>query len=215
MNNYSKFGEIIRRHRRSKLWTLQYTCEMAGGALETGNLSRIERGEITPNFVAAYKVVKALGLNMDDIFSEIEGTAPKPAGFERKIPVLSWVKAGAMCSSPTAHSSYDCDEWISPPRDTISERAFALKVSGDSMQSLNGMSFPDGSYIVVDPSRHAENRSFVVALMRDTEESTFKQLIIDGGRKYLKPLNPQYPIINTTEDMIICGVVTDMVANIT
>lgn len=214
MKNYSKFGEIIRRRRRERLWTLQYTCELAGGVIEAGNLSRIERGEVMPNVVAAYKVVKALGLNMDDIFSEIEGRAIKPAGFERKIPVLSWVKAGGMCSSPTAHSSYDCDEWIAPPRDSISDNSYALKVSGDSMQNISGMSFPDGCYIFVDPTKAPENKSFVVALMSDTEESTFKQLIIDGGQKYLKPLNPQYPIIHSTQDMIICGVVTDMVANI-
>lgn len=215
MQRYKEIGPILRRIRRDKLWTLSYTCGKAGDLIDSGNLSRIERGETIPNLVAGYKLAEALEVRLEDIFAEVEGRLPKPQGFEQKVPVLSWVQAGAMCSSPAGAALTEPEEWIIAPRKGISKNAYALTVSGDSMQSLSGMSFPDGCQIIVDPDKAAEHRSYVIAMTRDTEESTFKQLMIDGGRKYLKPLNPQYPIINTTEDMIICGVVTDMVAKVT
>ena len=36
-----------------------------------------------------------------------------------------------------------------------------------------------------------------------------KQLIIEGSRQYLKPLNPRYPIIALTEQFKVCGVVVE------
>jgi SOS-response transcriptional repressor LexA len=33
--------------------------------------------------------------------------------------------------------------------------------------------------------------------------------VIDSGRRYLKPLNPQYPMIEMDEDFQIIGVVVD------
>jgi SOS-response transcriptional repressor LexA len=48
-----------------------------------------------------------------------------------------------------------------------------------------------------------------VVRLEDTHEATFKQLIVESGRMYLKALNPDWPtrIIEVTEDAFICGVV--------
>ncbi|MCZ4328314.1 LexA family protein, partial [Brachybacterium paraconglomeratum] len=54
-------------------------------------------------------------------------------------------------------------------------------------------SFRDGDIIFVDPDRDAMHRSLVVAKLTDTQEATFKQLIIEGEQKYLKALNPSWP----------------------
>jgi SOS-response transcriptional repressor LexA len=71
--------------------------------------------------------------------------------------------------------------------------------------------FPEGSIIIVDPDQHAENGSYVVVRMDDAVEATFKQLVIDGVEKYLKPLNPRYPIMRVNGRATICGVVRQMV----
>lgn len=214
MSNSKSIGQILRRIRREKLWTLQKTCEEADNIIDAARLSRIESTNSMPSLVAGYKIAKALGVKVEDLFNEAEGVISKPSGYEEKIPVLSWVRAGAMCSSPTSHGFSDCDEWISPPRPNMAPNCYALKVRGDSMQAPHGTSFSDGCYIIVDPAMAPENRSYVIAMTRDTEESTFKQLIMDAGQTLLKPLNPHYPIIQANEDMIICGVVTDMVSRI-
>jgi SOS-response transcriptional repressor LexA len=45
--------------------------------------------------------------------------------------------------------------------------------------------------------------------LEDTQEATFKQLIIEGGQMYLKALNPDWPtrIMEVTKNAFICGVV--------
>ncbi|EBM5549197.1 LexA family transcriptional repressor, partial [Salmonella enterica] len=40
-------------------------------------------------------------------------------------------------------------------------------------------------------------------------EATFKKLVMDAGRKFLKPLNPQYPMIEINGNCKIIGVVVD------
>ena len=63
------------------------------------------------------------------------------------------------------------------------------------MTSPVGRSYPAGMIIFVDPEREAASGDRVVAKVNGDNEATFKQLVIDGERKYLKPLNPAYPVI--------------------
>ncbi|RMO12200.1 DNA binding domain/peptidase S24 domain phage protein [Pseudomonas cichorii] len=70
-------------------------------------------------------------------------------------------------------------------------------------------SFRDGDIIFVDPMKSYENGSLVIAKLSGTEEATFKQIVTEGSRTFLKPLNPTWPdpIIELPPDTIICGVV--------
>lgn len=70
-------------------------------------------------------------------------------------------------------------------------------------------SFRDGDIIFVDPEKDAENGSLVIAKLTDSQEATFKQLVMEGNRRFLKPLNPSWPdpIIELGGDAMICGVV--------
>ena len=49
----------------------------------------------------------------------------------------------------------------------------------------------------------------VVAKLEDEQQATFKQLIIEGDQKFLKPLNPAWPepILKINGNATICGVV--------
>ncbi len=70
-------------------------------------------------------------------------------------------------------------------------------------------SFQDGDLIFVDPERHAEHGSLVVVRMSGANEATFKRLVIEGERKYLRALNPAWPepMIEINGHATICGVV--------
>ncbi|MNC70168.1 putative HTH-type transcriptional regulator [compost metagenome] len=70
-------------------------------------------------------------------------------------------------------------------------------------------SFRDGDIIFVDPAKDAENGSLVIAKLMDSQEATFKQLVMEGNRRFLKPLNPAWPdpIIELDDNAMICGVV--------
>lgn len=140
-----------------------------------------------------------------------QSTANTSSGPEvRELPLISWVQAGAWAEvvDPYEPGGY---ERLVPVTRRYSDRAYALRVEGDSMQAPDGPSFPPGSIIIVEPGAAARNGSFVVARLEATAEATFKQLVIDGGRKYLKPLNPRYPMLPIDSDATICGVVRQMV----
>ncbi|MFH7097089.1 LexA family protein, partial [Klebsiella pneumoniae] len=86
---------------------------------------------------------------------------------------------------------------------------FWLRVQGDSMTSPTGLSIPEGMDILVDTGREPKNGSLVIAKLDDANEATFKKLVIDGGQKYLKPLNPQYPLMQVNGNCRIVGVVVE------
>ena len=46
-----------------------------------------------------------------------------------------------------------------------------------------------------------------MALLPRAKEETFKQYVIDGGVQYLKPLNPQYPIVQVDKGTHVFGLV--------
>ena len=53
--------------------------------------------------------------------------------------------------------------------------------------------FNEDELIFVDPEVEPSNGKYVVARLDDENEATFKQLIIEGGHKFLKAANPAWP----------------------
>jgi SOS-response transcriptional repressor LexA len=124
----------------------------------------------------------------------------KPFG---KVPLISWVQAGAWCEANFEQN--DGETWLSCPVQ-ISESGYALKVLGDSMTNPGpGRSYPTGCIIFVDPEAETKTGDRVIARVPRTNEATFKILVEDAGRQFLRPINPQYPIIDITEETHICG----------
>jgi SOS-response transcriptional repressor LexA len=68
-------------------------------------------------------------------------------------------------------------------------------------------SYPEGAYIFVDPDLEATSGSRVIAKMPGNNEFIFKEYREEDGKRYLKPLNPQYPICEMDDQTEICGVV--------
>lgn len=139
-----------------------------------------------------------------DLFKNV--TRVKP--FANTIPLISWVRAGQFCEVIDQFSPGDAEDWLPTPK-KYGPHSYALRVEGDSMVSPypHTRSYPPGYIIFVDPDRAVVNGSRVIAKLPDTNEATFKIYSEDGGKRFLKPINPQYPTIEMTEDMILCGVV--------
>ena len=122
-----------------------------------------------------------------------------------KVPLISWVQAGMWCETVSSLESCDAELWLPCPV-KISPTGYALRVVGDSMTNPGmGRSYPDGCVIFVDPEIGTNNGDRVIARLPASNEATFKVLVTDAGKNYLKPINPQYPIIEITEEMQICG----------
>lgn len=126
--------------------------------------------------------------------------APPPRGM---VPVISWVRAGLADEVIDIYQPGDADEWIQSPV-PVRAHTYALRIEGDSMEP----DFSAGDIVIVEPDMPAEIGHFVIA--KNTEgEATFKKLVKDAGRMYLKPLNPAYPMLPAEQFQII-GVVRGM-----
>lgn len=128
--------------------------------------------------------------------------------YQKSFPVLSSVQAGAWTEACEPYTLNEISEWYETTERT-SERCFWLRVEGDSMTSATGVSFPEGTMVLVDTERDHQNGSLVVAKLTDVNEATFKKLVIDAGQKYLRPLNPTYLPIAINGNCKIIGVVVD------
>ncbi|WP_240988817.1 LexA family protein [Cupriavidus taiwanensis] len=105
-----------------------------------------------------------------------------------KIPLVSWVQAGNWSEVSQGFTEADAEDWM-PALRQMSKRAFALRVRGPSMEPK----YQDGDIIYVEPEAIAEHGKRVVVQLESEPEATFKELVIEGGQKYLRALNPDWP----------------------
>lgn len=133
---------------------------------------------------------------------------PRPYRPAPKYPVISFVQAGNWTEACEPYTLSEIDEWYESEV-AVHGSAFWLKVEGDSMTAPTGVSIPEGSLVLVDTGREPMNGSLVIAKLTDTNEATFKKLVLDGA-KYLKALNPAYPVITINGNCKIIGVVVQM-----
>ncbi|MGU5659634.1 LexA family protein [Aeromonas veronii] len=121
-----------------------------------------------------------------------------------RVPLISWVRAGEFKDRGFAPTLEEAEETITSPV-RAGPRAYAVVVKGDSMiSSQGGKSYPEGTVIIVDPDIEPAPGKKVIA--RYGNDMTFKELVLDAGNWWLKPLNPQYPMLQVTEDVEICAV---------
>jgi len=124
------------------------------------------------------------------------------------VPLISWVQAGEWHEAIDTHMPGDYEINLPCPI-THSKHTFALKVKGDSMTSPypSQHNYPEGTIIYVDPCKQLTNGCRVIAKLPESNEVTFKEYHEDGGKRYLKPLNPQYQLQEISDDTILCGVI--------
>jgi len=108
------------------------------------------------------------------------------------VPLISWVQAGCWADVADPFQPGDADEWLPCPV-AHGPNTYAVRVRGESMFNPTGRpSYADGDIIFVDPSREAKHGDRVIVHLDDQAEATFKQLLIEDGRKLLKALNPEW-----------------------
>lgn len=208
----SAIGKVIRAalasERRTQAW-LAEQCEVSEAAvskwIRTGKMSR----ENISVLASALRIPVA-SLLPGYVNQQAVSDARGSYGVNRAgVPVLSWVQAGHWTDIAEPMRTDAIDEWLPCPA-PHGPRTFALRVRGESMYNPHGRpSFQDGDLIFVDPDRSAEHRSLVIVRLHDSNEATFKQLVIDGQNSYLKALNPGWPtpMIEVNHTASICGVV--------
>lgn len=149
---------------------------------------------------SAAKIEAATGVRAAWI---VEGTGPKLVGDAgnvapadmgvRKIPLISYVQAGAWAEAADPYVLGDAAEWLLTDL-PLADTAFALEIKGDSMLP----EFKPGDRVIIDPTIAPQPGDYVVAKNGD-QEATFKKYRPRGGNERgdvifeLVPLNEDYP----------------------
>ena len=206
-------GERIAQKRRENNFSLRELARRLGVSPTT--VTQWERDRNAPNgrnindLAKLFNTTPTWILTGKDQNLSVNNVAEAPAQYNTKsLPVLSHVQAGAWTEALDYTTLGGEIEWEDAPK-SASDRAFWLRVVGDSMTSATGTSITEGTLILVDPEIPAENGKLVVAKLEGTDEATFKKLVIDAGMKFLKPLNPIYPTIPINGNCQIVGVVKE------
>lgn len=181
-------------------------------AVPQPTINRILSGESqSPRRPNVEKLARALGVSPEWLLFGVESGDNFEQGpdVRGQLPLISWVQAGAWSEVIDLYAVGDAEMWLPCPA-AHGPRAFALRVKGESMYNPHGRrSFRPDDLIFVDPDRNPENGSLVVAKLDDSQEATFKQLVIEDGKRYLKALNPAWPepMIPINGNCTIVGVV--------
>jgi SOS-response transcriptional repressor LexA len=182
-------NQLIRDGRRKLGLSEKQFADAVG--VSRGAVQQWEKaGGTAPKRANQHRVAEMLGISIAELVSGGSNTSP---GFDMRaeVPLVSAVEAGDYTRIDNFKPA-DGFERV-PVTIPIKRHTYALKVHGDSMVSEISDSFPDGSIVIVEPEMVAEPGDYVIAL-NESNETTFKQLVKDGGDFYLKPLNTRYPI---------------------
>jgi len=68
----------------------------------------------------------------------------------------------------------------------LSEKSFAVIMPDSSMEPF----FAHGTLLIFDPEQKSKDRGYVLVNLHENNLHIFRQLLIDGEDRYLKPLNP-------------------------
>lgn len=201
------FKERFKKARIAKGYNQEELAEIVGVSQTAVN--KIETGKtISPRNILDY--AKALEVSPDFLLNGVVSSGdninePLNANYiNNKIPLISWVKAGSWSPVIDNFQPGDAEDFYPCPEKT-SGSTFALKVTGESMSPT----YENGEIIFVDPEVMPINGSDVVVRQNGDSEATFKRLILDGDKMFLKALNPNCPtpIMEMLSDAHICGVV--------
>lgn len=120
------------------------------------------------------------------------------------VPLLAWNQLGTSPSFLQINHQEHVPDYYSE------SLLYGLRVRDDSMTSMTGnlVSFIQGDTLLIDPNKNLAPGNFVIVFLKNIKEATFKQFVVDNGIKYLKPINPQYPLLPFDEENAhICGIV--------
>jgi SOS-response transcriptional repressor LexA len=116
------------------------------------------------------------------------------------IPLISWEEA---ITWPKATGGKKDRRTISTDIE-LSKQAYALQVEEE-----NWINLAPETLLIIEPKLDYKHRDFVVVYKKGDNQATLKQLLVDDGIKYLKPLVVGYQITQLTNKHKLLGAVME------
>ncbi|MCM2366635.1 XRE family transcriptional regulator [Proteus sp. FZP2095] len=173
-------------------------------------IAAYEGGEAKPREKALNNLAVALGTSAEWLKSGV-GDGPDISNVRKtitvpEIPLYTYDQAyGLYSGKANLVKTMAPIAFVTAP-ERANRKCFALSISGDSMESSEGVSFTNRSIITFDPGITPQNGDFVLAYLHNHQDVTFKQLIKINRSWYLHPLNPSYSDLALNDDMDIFAV---------
>ena len=117
-----------------------------------------------------------------------------------EVPLIPWQQLSHL----DLNKQYDTIPYLGQ----ISKTGFASILCDTSMEPI----FARDSLLVFDPTRSANDRSYVLVNLAESKTTVLRQLVVDGEQSYLKSLNPDlqgFQIRLLNEQDIIVGVLLE------
>lgn len=206
---YPKLGEILRKFLFEKnMKTIDLAREVN---LPQPTVHRLVTGKSTRPYKSSLKPIA-------DFFSvtvdQLVGEEPLPeaiweqsqnqtiatnSSIIKSIPIISWKQLHSVESA--RKNSQKNVVTIG----NLSEESFALVMPDFSMEPF----FSRGTLLILDPKQPAKDRSYVLVKLQENNLYIFRQLLIDGEDRYLKPLNPDLSmfkmrVLHADDEIIGC-----------
>ena len=102
-----------------------------------------------------------------------------------RVPLISWKDAIAWPKILPDYQKKNNTVYVSTDAN-VTKMAYGLTIQGSAMEPM----LPKGTTIIIEPSRTAGDRDYVLVYIHSRREPALKQVIMDGDNKYLKSLNP-------------------------
>ena len=117
---------------------------------------------------------------------QLKGLEPIPR-FDKisKLPLITWSEAAHWNKKPEPSTNESVLADVS-----VSNTAYALKVMDGAMEPI----FPRETILIIDPAVSPRDKSYIVVLIDGSDIPVFRQLIINGSDRFLKPLSPDTDI---------------------
>ena len=196
-------GKRLLNLRKSSGLTQGEIGKICNGASKA-SVSQWEKDVTLPTLPSLLILKKYYGITLDELVLG-HSTVSEAQLRSSLIPVFTW----DLLDNPD-HNNKNMktanDVGTIPYPFDCSEKTYALIVEGHSMSSPNGRTYPEGVTIVCDPEQAetAKSGERVIARVAATGKATFKELVIEDGSRWLRPLNPapQYQVITGHFDII-------------
>ncbi|BFM48430.1 LexA family transcriptional regulator [Marinomonas sp. THO17] len=173
------------------------------------SLQKIEDGH-TQNPRKLLNLAKALNCQADWLLNGHEDEVREVSSHYQKRIERPLLDAAQLLRSHNLEETLATAKQLFEAPEAASSKAFWYKVIGDSMSNQTGLSIPDGYLVLIEPGLQPTHGSFVLARINKAKEVTFKQLVMDAGQSYLKPLNGHYLPVTLSRDDEIIGVAREV-----
>lgn len=145
----------------------------------TTNPHRVALQRVADFFQVSIEQLKGLGP-----ISWLEPKTPEALGWS-KVPLVTWAQTDIENAANGALAK-DTEQLYTDAK--VGARAFALTMKDASMEPQ----FPKETLLIIDPEKIPEDRSLVLAAFANHPEAVFRQLLINGHLRYLKPISPDF-----------------------